>query len=106
MADKKQLETSKIDALYSWISYDLQKIKTELMNELKYSAVQVGSLYNELKTDKDKSTSAISQEIRYSYKQNQTIYDGLANMLTNEMADRGGVAAGDDRVRIHRPHRG
>ena len=34
MADKKQMESSKIDALYSWISYDLQKVKSELLNEL------------------------------------------------------------------------
>ena len=88
MADRKQLEVSKIDALYSWISYDLQKLKGELLNEMKYSSVQVGSLYKEIKSDKDKSSQAISQEIRYSYKQNQTIYDGLASMLTEEVGKR------------------
>ena len=88
MADKKQMDTSKIDALYSWISYDLQKMKSELMGEMKYSSVQLGSLYQEIKNDKDKSSQAISQEIRYSYKQNQTIYDGLARMLTEEVGAR------------------
>ncbi len=88
MADKKQLEASKIDALYSWISYDLQKMKGELLKEMKYSSVQVGSLYQAIQTDKDKSSQAISQEIRYSYKQNQTIYDGLATMLTKEVGER------------------
>lgn len=88
MADRKQLEASKIDALYSWISYDLQKIKGELLNELKLSSMQVGSLYQDLKSEKDKSTQAIAQEIRFSYKQNQTIYDGLAEMLTDEVAKR------------------
>ena len=88
MADRKQMESSKIDALYSWISYDLQKIKSELLTELKYSSVQVGSLYQEMKGDKDKSSQAISQEIRYSYKQNQTIYDGLAKMLTEDVGER------------------
>ncbi len=88
MSDRKQVETSKIDALYSWISYDLQKMKGELMNEMKYSSVQMGSLYQEIKSDKDKSSQAISQEIRYSYKQNQTIYDGLAKMLTEEVGAR------------------
>ena len=88
MADKKQLEASKIDALYSWLSYDLQKMKGELLKELKYSAVQVGSLYQAMKADKEKSSQAISQEIRYSYKQNQTIYDGLATMLTREVGER------------------
>ncbi len=88
MADKKQLEASKIDALYSWISYDLQKMKAELLKEMKYSSVQVGSLYQAVQSDKDKSAQAISQEIRYSYKQNQTIYDGLATMLTKEVGER------------------
>ncbi len=88
MADKKQLETSKIDALYSWLSYDIQKMKAELVKEMKYSSVQMGSLYQALQADKDKSSQAISQEIRYSYKQNQTIYDGLATLLTREVGDR------------------
>lgn len=88
MADKKQLETSKIDALYSWLSYDIQKMKAELVKEMKYSSVQMGSLYQALQADKDKSSQAISQEIRYSYKQNQTIYDGLAEMLTHQVGDR------------------
>ncbi len=96
MSDRKQVETSKIDALYSWISYDLQKMKGELMNEMKYSSVQMGSLYQEIKSDKDKSSQAISQEIRYSYKQNQTIYDGLAKMLTEEVGAR--LNAMDEKV--------
>ena len=88
MADKKQMDTSKIDALYSWLSYDLKKLKGELLNEMKYASVQTGALYQELKADKDKSAQAISQEIRYSYKQNQTIYDGITTMLTEEVAPR------------------
>ncbi|MBQ8322428.1 MAG: hypothetical protein IJX91_00515 [Clostridia bacterium] len=88
MADKKQFEASKIDALYSWLSYDLQKIKNELLNEMKYSSVQVGSLYQEIKGDREKSSQAIAQEIRYSYKQNQTIYDGLAAMLSEQVGQR------------------
>ncbi len=88
MADRKQMELSKIDALYSWLSYDLQKMKGELLNEMKYSSVQVGSLYQEMKGDREKSSQAISQEIRYSYKQNQTIYDGLAALLTKEVGER------------------
>lgn len=96
MADKKQLEASKIDALYSWISYDLQKMKGELLNELKYSSVQTGALYKELKADREQSSSAIAQEIRYSYKQNQTIYDGLSSLLTDEVAKN--ISAMDEKV--------
>lgn len=89
MADRKQNQAaSKIDALYSWLSYDLQRVKSELMNELKMASVQTGALYQEMKNDKDSSSQAITQEIRFSYKQNQTIYDGLSKMLTEEVGER------------------
>ena len=95
MADRKQqvqqqpqqYDVSKIDALYSWLSYDIQKMKSEIMGELKYSSIQVTSLCQEMKSDKDNSTKAIAQEIRYSYKQNQTIYDGLSEMLSKEVGE-------------------
>ena len=78
---------SKIDALYSWLSYDLQRIKGELLKELQYSSVQVGSLYQELKNDQAASARAITQEIRFGYKQNQNIYDGLSTMITEKLGD-------------------
>ncbi len=87
---------SKIDALYSWLSYDLQRIRGELLKELKYSSVQMGSLYQEMHKDKDSSARAITQEIRYSYKQNQTIYDGLAKMLTEDVGER--IASLDEKL--------
>ena len=88
MADRKQMETSKIDALYSFLSRDLQRMKAELMNEMRMSSVQMSAVYKEMQSDKDKSSQAISQEIRYSYKQNQTIYDGLTALLTEDVASR------------------
>lgn len=84
---KKQVSTDGL-GLYQWIANDLQRLRNELLKEMRYSSVQVGSLYQEMKADKETSSSAISQEIRYSYKQNQTIYDGLATMLTNEVGNR------------------
>ena len=91
MAEQKQpvnqqASVSKIDALYSWISYDLQKLKKELLSEMKYSSVQIGSLYGEIKGDREKSSQAITQEIRYSYIQNQNIYDGLSTLLADSVA--------------------
>ncbi len=85
-ANTQQMNASKIDALYSWLSYDLQKLKKELLNEMKYSSVQIGSLYDGVKGDTEKSSKAITQEIRYSYIQNQNIYDGLSNMLSETVA--------------------
>ena len=103
MADRKQLDASKIDSLYSWIAYDLQKLKTEILNEVKYSSVQLTALHKDLKNNEEKnaaasaqSAQAISQEIRYSYKQNQTIYDGIATMLT----DKVGTAVEDIKATI------
>ena len=45
MADRKQMESSKIDALYSFLSRDLQRMKAELMNEMRMSSVQMSSVY-------------------------------------------------------------
>ncbi len=108
MADRRQqpqmtqsaqpAEVSKIDALYSWLSYDLQRMRMELLNELKISSVQTSSLYQELKADRTTSTQAITQEIRYSYKQNQTIYDGLVSLFTNEVSEK--LNALDEKVAL------
>ena len=72
MADRKR-ELDKIDALYQWIAHDLQRIRGELLKEMRYSTVQVGSLYQEMKADKDKSTSAIAQEIAAVVSQSPSI---------------------------------
>ncbi len=88
MADNKKIENSKIDALYQWIAYDLQKVREELMNELKLSSAQIGYLYQGIKGDKESASVALENEIRYSYKQNQNIYEGLANLLKTEVAER------------------
>lgn len=93
MTDRRQQPmyydgSSKIDALYSWLSYDLQRMREDLLKELKYSSVQMGSLYQEMNKDKEGSARAITQEIRFSYKQNQIIYDGLAKMLTEDVGGK------------------
>ena len=88
MAKPEKNQQDKIDALYQWLSFELQQARDTLLGELRMSSAQIGSLYNELKAESEESTSAISQEIRYSYKQNQTIYDGLASMLTKEVGER------------------
>ena len=88
MADKNKKDNSKIDALYQWISYDLQSVKGELMGELKVSSAQIASMYESIKSASDSSSGAIAQEIRYSYKQNQNIYEGIATLVKTEVAER------------------
>ncbi len=96
MAEKKKDDYSRTDALYQWISYDLQNIRAELLNELKLSSAQIASLYGSITNGSGDSTMAIAQEIRYSYKQNQNIYDGLSAILKGEVAER--LAAMDEKV--------
>ncbi len=86
MADKIKVEGSKIDALYQWISYDLQRVKGELLKELKLSSLQVKSMYEGIKGDN--ATSSLGQEIRYGYKQNQNIYEGITSLVKGEVADK------------------
>ncbi len=88
MADKMRNDNSQIDVLYQWISYDLQKIREELMNELKISSVQISSLYGSLKADQDTSSSAVAQELRYGYKQTQGVYDGLSSIIKTDVSDK------------------
>ena len=88
MAKQPERNQDKIDALYQWLSYELQQARDQLLSEVRMASAQIGSLYGELKNENEKASKAVSQEIRYSYKQNQTIYDGLASMLTNEVGER------------------
>lgn len=88
MAKPEKTQPDKFDALYQWLSYEVQQARDALMTEVRMSSAQIGSLYNELKNDSEQTSATVAQEIRYSYKQNQTIYDGLASMLTKEVGER------------------
>lgn len=81
MAERKKHESPKADALYQWISYDLKRMKAEILQELNYSAMQLASLYDQLKNDDGETSSAITQEIRYGYRQNQSIFETLSDSL-------------------------
>ena len=81
MSESKKHEATQADALYQWISYDLKRMKAEILQELNYSAMQLASLYNQLKTDDDAISSTITQEIRYGYRQNQSIFDSLSSSM-------------------------
>lgn len=80
MADRKQLEI-----LYQSIARDLLKVKGELLNEVKFSSAQVGAMCEMIKDDKNGANAALAQELRYSYKQNQSIYQGVADMVSNDI---------------------
>ena len=88
MAERRRNGGSQIDALYQWISYDLQKMRADLLKEMQMSSTQVGSLYNEIKADNKQSSEAIAREIRYGYKQNQNVYDGLSEVIKDEVSSK------------------
>ena len=87
---KTEKKTNQVNLLgvYEYLSHELQQARDALMNEVRIASAQISSLHGDLKDSSEKSTAAVSQEIRFSYKQNQTIYDGLASMLTKEVAER------------------
>lgn len=87
MADKNK-KNNNFEALYQWVSYDLQHMRGELMNELKISSAQIASMYERISSESNGGIAAISQEIRYSYKQNQNIYEGMASLVKTEIAER------------------
>ncbi len=87
---KTEKKSNQVNLLgvYEYLSRELQQARDVLMTEVRMASAQISSLHGDLKASGDKSSTAISQEIRFSYKQNQTIYDGLASMLTKEVAER------------------
>lgn len=81
-----------IEGLYNGLSYDLQKMKKELMNELKYNALQASSLYQSVQKETGAATETNAQtaqsmvrELKYGYQQNQMIYESLSGILTDDV---------------------
>ena len=70
-----------IEGLYNGIAYDLQKMKKELMNELKYSAMQSSSVYQSIQKETSsavetnaQTAQSVVRELKYGYQQNQMIF--------------------------------
>lgn len=81
-----------IEGLYNGIAYDLQKMKKELMNELKYNSMQSSSVYQSIQKDAASASENNAQtmqsmvtELKYGYQQNQTIYESLSSILNDEV---------------------
>ncbi len=77
---------SRLDALYQWLSFDLQRLKTDILRELQYTSMQVGSVYEGVKQDNEKTVDAIQKELRYGYQQSQAVYEGLQNVIESKAA--------------------
>ena len=81
-----------IDGLYNYLTRDLQKLKADLLNEMKYSAMQTSALYKSLQSDsvkavddQAKSASQVVRELKYGYRQNEAIYAELNRVLSDEV---------------------
>ncbi len=84
MAEKN----SRIDELYKWIAYDLQRLREELITELKLSSVQIKSVYEGICADKEDADNVIMQELRFGFKQTQNVYDGLSTILQDDIVSK------------------
>ncbi len=93
-----------VEGLYQSVQSDLQKVKKEILTELKYSAQQNSSLYDTMQEDAaaasesaaSKSADMIASEMKYVYRQNQAIYEDLSGILTDDVLTR--VQAVEDKL--------
>lgn len=93
-----------VEGLYQSVQSDLQKVKKEILTELKYSAQQNSSLYDTMQEDTaaasesaaSKSADMIASEMKYVYRQNQAIYEDLSGILTDDVLTR--VQAVEDKL--------
>ncbi|MBQ9730124.1 MAG: hypothetical protein IJV80_04860, partial [Clostridia bacterium] len=82
-----------VEGLYRSVNSDLQKMKKELLNEMKFTAAQSSSMYDSIQKDTAsaadsaaKSVDSITNEMKYVYQQNQAIYEDVSAKL-NERID-------------------
>lgn len=80
MADKNY------DALYQY----LQKMKSEILNEVRFSSAQVSSTVQDTQ-----NIDAIMEELRYIYKQNQNVYEGVSSTITDEVGGKLDTMSGE-----------
>ena len=84
-----------IEGLYNGIAYDLQKMKKELMNELKYSAMQSSSVYQSIQKETSsavetnaQTAQSVVRELKYGYQQNQMIFESLSSILKEDVLEK------------------
>lgn len=81
-----------IEGLYNGIAYDLQKMKKEILNELKYASMQNSAVYQSIQQETNNANAATENaaqemvlELKYGYQQNQMIYESLSGVLNDEV---------------------
>ena len=82
-----------VEGLYRSVNNDLQKVKKEILNEMKFSAAQNSSMYDALQKDTAsaadsaaKSVDSITNEMKYVYQQNQAIYEDVSEKLNERIS--------------------
>ena len=81
-----------IDGLYNYLTRDLQKAKADILNEMKYAAMQTSALYKSLQSDsakavedQAKSAAQVVRELKYGYRQNEAIFAELNRIMSDEV---------------------
>ncbi len=97
-----------IDGLYNWLSYDLKKMKEEILKELKASMQQTNSTCQAIQedtataaADTQKKVDSVLRELKYGYQQNQAIYEDVCQVISDTVANKPEeTAATDDGVDV------
>ena len=70
-----------IDGLYNWLTYDLKKLKEEILKEVKASTQQTSSACQAIQegtastaADTQKKVDSVLRELKFGYQQNQAVY--------------------------------
>ena len=92
-----------IDGLYNWLTYDLKKLKEEILKEVKASTAQTGTACQEIKADTasaaadtQKKVENVLRELKYGYQQNQAIYEDICQVMDETVAQKlDGIQAGE-----------
>ncbi|MBE5752813.1 MAG: hypothetical protein E7343_01930 [Clostridiales bacterium] len=81
-----------IEGLYNGIVASLKKLKGEICNEMKYSALQINAYCETIQQEATQMVAknhamilAVSKELKYGYQQNQMIHEDLVHLISDDL---------------------
>ena len=81
-----------IEGLYNGIVASLKKLKGEICNEMKYSALQINGYCETVQQEATQMVAknhamilAVSKELKYGYQQNQMIHEDLVHLINDDL---------------------
>lgn len=73
-----------IDGLYNWLTYDLKKLKEEILQEVKAATQQT----SESTADTQKKVDNVLRELKYGYQQNQAVYEDVCQVIDENVSQK------------------